>query len=196
MTLSKRYAAAVDYAVAAHAGQVRKGTSVPYVSHPLAVSALVIEYGGDEDQAIAALLHDVLEDCGEHHAPEIEALFGPRVHEIVWACTDGIAPPGGSKPGWQTRKNAYLAHLAEVREEALLVTLCDKLHNANAIRQDQLVIGQTIFARFSAGLEGTRWYYTSLCRVFADRLGVKHPALARLKALVDATYDVGQVMRP
>jgi len=180
--VTRRYAEAVAYACAAHRGQVRKGSETPYVAHPLAVSALVLQYGGDEDQAIAALLHDVLEDCGEKHALEIEAHFGPRVLGIVRACTDGVA---GEKAPWRQRKVAYIDHLQHVHEDALLVSLCDKLHNASAIHADLLRHGAAVFDRFTADADGTVWYYDSLAKVFQRRLS-GHPAVAALRREVDA----------
>ena len=109
--LSEKYREAVGYAAAAHAEQVRKGTNIPYVSHPIAVSALVVEHGGNEVQAIAALLHDVLEDCGAHHAPVIAERFGSEVLKIVEGLTDGVPDDHGVKPLWRERKELYLAHL-------------------------------------------------------------------------------------
>src|SRR3954451_22154486 len=101
--LSEKYSEAVGYAAAAHARQVRKDTSIPYISHPIAVSALVIEHGGNEVQAIAALLHDVLEDCGAHHAPVIAERFGIDVLKIVQGITDGVPDDRGVKPPWRMR---------------------------------------------------------------------------------------------
>src|SRR3954447_12380580 len=109
--LSEKYPEAVGYAATAHAGQVRKGTNIPYISHPIAVSALVIEHGGTEVQAVAALLHDVLEDCGAHHAPVIAERFGTEVLKIVGGLTDGMPDDRGVKAPWRERKKRYLAHL-------------------------------------------------------------------------------------
>ena len=140
MHLTNRFASAVDYARIAHTGQLRKGTRIPYFAHLIGVASLVLDYGGDEDQAIAGLLHDLLEDCGEEHEPAIREEFGERVALIVRACTDGTAE---SKAGeeteearlanWFVRKRAYLAHLGKAGDDVLLVSACDKLHNARAI---------------------------------------------------------------
>lgn len=105
--LSEKYPEAVGYAAAAHAEQVRKGTNIPYVSHPIAVSALVVEHGGNEIQAIAALLHEVLEDCGAHHASVIFKRFGGEVLNIVEGLTDGLPDACGVKPPWRERKERY-----------------------------------------------------------------------------------------
>ncbi len=174
MLLTDRYAEALTYAAAAHAGQTRKGTSIPYISHPLAVSALVIENGGSETQAIAALLHDVLEDCGARHAPEIEARFGADVLRIVEGMTDGLADESGRKPEWRQRKLAYLDHLRTADIETVLVASCDKLHNATAIADDHAMIGEDVFARFSQPKPETVWYYRQLADILLQRLGPMH----------------------
>lgn len=147
-----------------HGGQRRKGTAIPYVSHLMAVTALVLEHGGDEEQAIAALLHDAIEDCGAEHEAEIRACFGPRVAAIVRACTDAEVRP---KPPWRARKEAYLAHLEEAGADALLVSACDKLHNARAIVEDLRALGPAMMTRFNAGRYGTLWYYRALADAFA-----------------------------
>jgi (p)ppGpp synthase/HD superfamily hydrolase len=158
---------AIAYALAAHAGQVRKGTAIPYCSHLLAVCAIVQEHGGDDDLACAAMLHDTIEDCGAAHGPAIEAQFGPRVDGVVRACSDTDTQP---KPPWQARKEAYLAHLEEADADTLLVSCADKLHNARAIAMDLRTQGPTMLGRFNAPAGGTAWYYQALAEVFARRL--------------------------
>jgi GTP pyrophosphokinase len=175
--------AALDYAAEAHQRQVRKGTTAPYVSHLLGVASLVLENGGDEDQAIAGLLHDVLEDAGLEHAPAICERFGERVLAIVEACTDGTPDAAGKKAPWRERKKAYLQHLETTDVDALLVSACDKLHNARAIAMD-LGSGEDVFARFTGGLDGTAWYYRSLVHIFSKRLGVDHPLVLELATTV------------
>jgi (p)ppGpp synthase/HD superfamily hydrolase len=184
LALSDRYAKALAYAVDAHSGQVRKGTAIPYISHPIAVSALVIEHGGSEGQAIAALLHDVLEDCGAHHRPSIAERFGDEVLSIVEGLTDGLPDANGEKPPWRQRKEAYLAHLATTPSEIVLVSACDKVHNATAIADDHAVIGEKVFERFSQPKAGTVWYYRELARVIAERLGADHRLVGKLDAAV------------
>lgn len=163
-----RYSEALALAARAHEGQVRKGTSIPYITHPVAVSALVAQYGGDEDQQIAALLHDVLEDGGVYFAAEVEAGFGPRVLAIVQGCTDGSPDAAGKKAPWRERKEAYLAHLGEAGKDVWMVSGCDKLNNARAILDDLQTVGVAVFDRFTAKREGTLWYYSALSQVFTD----------------------------
>ena len=171
-----RFNQALALATEAHKGQVRKGTenahglAVPYITHPVAVAALVVRYGGDQDQAIAGLLHDVLEDGGPHWAEPIEAKFGERVLSIVRACTDGVPDATGKKPPWKERKVAYIAHLSNSTDESLLVSGCDKLHNLTCIVDDLREIGDTVFDRFTASKEQTIWYYTELAAVLAGRV--------------------------
>lgn len=163
----QRLAEAFAFAATAHAAQVRKGTPIPYVSHLMSVSALVLEHGGDEDQAIAGLLHDVIEDCGADHEPAIRERFGERVARIVRACTDTDTTP---KPPWQERKETYLRHLEQEGPEVLLVSACDKLHNARAIVSDQHDIGLAVFERFSASQVQVLWYYRTLAEIYRDKM--------------------------
>ena len=177
--MTPRFTKAITLAAKAHEGQERKGTGMPYITHPVAVAALVARYGGDEDQQIGALLHDVLEDAGEAWAPRI-AEFGERVLSIVRACTDGTPDATtGKKAPWQERKEAYLAHLADSPDDALLVSACDKLHNIQAIHLDLTEIGVAVFGRFKAGQEGTLWYYKSLAEIFQARQCAPASAIAR-----------------
>jgi (p)ppGpp synthase/HD superfamily hydrolase len=173
--LTDRFTRAVDYARIAHAAQVRKGSGIAYLYHPLAVASLVIEFGGNEDQAIAGLLHDVIEDCGQAHSAIIRAQFGNPVATIVEACTDGTAEgkaahsgPEAKRKDWMRRKLTYIAHLDQAADDTLLVSACDKLHNARAIVQD-LEAGQDVFARFTGTRDGTLAYYYSLAKLFEDR---------------------------
>lgn len=162
--LSDRYGEALVYALALHRDQLRKQTQVPYVSHLLAVSALVLENRGDEEQATAALLHDALEDQGDRTSyAEITARFGDRVAEIVRACTDTEQTP---KPPWRERKERYLAHLAGAGPDVLLVSCADKVHNARSIVADLRELGEQTWGRFNAGRDGQLWYYRSLGEIF------------------------------
>ena len=167
--LTQRLGQALALAVQAHDGQMRKGTAIPYIAHPMGVASIALEFGASEDQAIAALLHDALEDGGPHYAPLIEAQFGAAVLALVQACTDGVPDASGAKADWGERKRAYLAHLAEAPDEVLLVSGADKLHNARAIVSDLITIGPDVFKRFKAGREGTLWYYRALADVFTRR---------------------------
>ncbi len=162
---SRRFSDAFDYALLAHAGQTRKGTDVPCIAHCLAVAALALEAGGDEETAIAALLHDVVEDCGgPPRLEEIGNQFGETVARIVAECSDTDQAP---KPPWKARKQAWLDAFPRSSPSAQLVATCDKLHNARSILADLRTVGDAIWMRFSGGREGTLWYYASfiaLCR--------------------------------
>jgi (p)ppGpp synthase/HD superfamily hydrolase len=164
--LSNRFEAALIYALHVHAQQKRKGTTVPYISHLLAVAALVLEDGGSEDEAIAALLHDAIEDQGgEPIRQEIRQRFGDTVVQIVNGCTDTDETP---KPPWLERKNRYLDHLRGACPEVRRVSAADKLHNARAILTDLRRHGNVVWERFNGGREGTLWYYRRLVQVFRE----------------------------
>jgi GTP pyrophosphokinase len=169
--LSERFDDALGLASDLHRSQPRKGTEIPYVSHLLAVASLVIEAGGDEDQAIAALLHDAIEDQGTRiDRDDIAKRFGDRVVRIVEACTDEI--PGSIERTPENsldRKERYLVHLKTAPEEALLVSCADKLHNARSIARDLEVRGKPVWDRFNVGREGTLRYYKGLVTVFRER---------------------------
>jgi (p)ppGpp synthase/HD superfamily hydrolase len=173
--LTDRFDRALLYATHVHGGQVRKGTSTPYVAHLLAVAATVLEYGGDEDLAIAALLHDSVEDQGgKARLNDVRNRFGERVARIVEACSDSLADTGKGEPkaDSQTRKEAYVAHLEEADEDTLRVSLADKVHNARAILRDlrKPDIGDKVWSRFSQPKEKTIGYYRSLADVFCEQL--------------------------
>lgn len=163
--LTERYADALQLAWNLHRTQFRKGTTIPYVSHLIAVSSLALEHGANEDEAIAALLHDAVEDAGgEPTLDLIRVRYGDTVADIVVGCTDAYVDP---KPAWRPRKEAYLAHLANASGSVRLVSASDKLHNARSILSDLRVHGSALWPRFTAGKEGSLWYYRSLVQVFA-----------------------------
>ena len=165
--LTRRYESALVYATQLHATQKRKGTEVPYISHLLAVSGLVLEAGGGEDEAIAGLLHDGPEDQGgEATLHQIRQLFGERVGTIVAACSDTFE---SEKPAWRKRKEEYLKHLEDADASVLLVSCADKLHNARSILEDFHQVGDQLWQRFNASREETLWYYGALARVFGER---------------------------
>jgi (p)ppGpp synthase/HD superfamily hydrolase len=166
-------ATAAALAIELHAGQVRKGTTIPYVQHPLEVAATALRHGASPAQAAAALLHDVVEDCGGPPVLErVRACCGDAVAAMVMACTDAAPAPGEAKPPWRERKEAYLAHLEHVPVDALLVSAADKLSNAAAIVRDleDPAVGAAVWDRFTAGREGQRWYYAALAEVLGRRL--------------------------
>ncbi|MGH8054140.1 MAG: HD domain-containing protein [Stenotrophomonas sp.] len=173
--LTDKFIRAIDYARIAHAAHVRKGSNTPYIYHPLSVTCLIIEFGGNEDQAIAGVLHDVVEDCGGMHEHLIKAQFGSAVANIVMGCSDSTAEqkvrPDDARAmenEWLARKRSYLEHLRQAAAEVILVSACDKLHNARTIVQDleNPAMGLTVFKRFKGGTEGTLQYYQALSEIF------------------------------
>lgn len=166
--LTKKFERATHFAIRCHNGQHRKGSGAPYISHPMAVASLVLEYGGTETQAIAALLHDVIEDCGITHA-RIARMFGQAVARIVFECSDYFGPAGQPKPPWRERKERYVAHLASAHVSTLLVSAADKLHNARAIVHDVNHYGPKTWTRFNASPLEISWYYRSLIEAFRRR---------------------------
>jgi (p)ppGpp synthase/HD superfamily hydrolase len=175
-----------------HREQTRKGTGVPYVTHLLAVAAIVGESGGTEEEVIAALLHDAPEDAGgEARLEEIRVRFGKTVAGIVAGCSDTYEDP---KPPWRERKEAYVAHLAGASPSVRLVTAADKLHNVRSVLADYRALGEVLWDRFNGGRDGTLWYY----RAVADELAGDGPvanelgrATRELEALVGNTTGSG-----
>jgi (p)ppGpp synthase/HD superfamily hydrolase len=155
--LTDRFAEALSWAAILHQKQTRKANPTPYVAHLLAVSALVLEHGGDEDEAIAALLHDAIEDQGgQSTRQQIAERFGPRVASIVEGATESDQHP---KPPWRERKEAHLAHLAEADRSVQLIVAADKLHNARSLVADHELLGEAVWSHFRGGKTGTLWYY-------------------------------------
>jgi (p)ppGpp synthase/HD superfamily hydrolase len=167
--LTERFDKALEFASTLHREQRRKGTDVPYVSHLLAVCAIVLEHDGTEDEAIAALLHDGPEDQGgQPTLDRIRELFGTEVADIVAACTDTFEAP---KPEWLPRKVAYLGHLErESGPSVLLVSVSDKLHNLRAIRDDFAVVGSDLWRRFNGRPGQQLWYFRRLAAIYRERL--------------------------
>lgn len=164
MILSERFTEALTFATQLHATQIRKGSGVPYIAHLLGVASIALEYGANEDEAIAALLHDAIEDQGGATTrEEIRRRFGDTVTEIVDGCTDSDATP---KPPWRQRKEAYLAHIPTASPSVRLVSSADKLHNARSILNDYRLVSDSLWERFKGGKEGTLWYYRSLVTAF------------------------------
>lgn len=176
MSYSGRVLDALHLAMGLHHDQTRKGTAIPYVTHLWAVASLVGEFGGSEDQVIAALLHDAIEDQGEKITLDhIQGRFGPTVAEIVRDCTDADTIP---KPPWKVRKQQYLAHLATVSPVVKLVSAADKLHNARSILLDLRTHGHAVWSRFNAGADEQIWYYRGI--LDALRTGWTHEILDEL----------------
>lgn len=166
MILSHRFTQALVYATELHAEQIRKGSKVPYISHLLGVASIALEYGADEDEAIAALLHDAIEDQGGQTVrAEIRVRFGERVTEIVDGCTDTDTTP---KPPWAERKKAYIARISSTLPSVRLVSAADKLHNIRSILKDYRTQGDVVWDLFKGGKQGTLWYYRSLVAAFHE----------------------------
>ncbi len=187
MHMTSRYTEALGFAHEVHRTQMRKGKPVPYVAHLLAVSSIVMTHGGDEDQAIAALLHDAIEDQGDKTSEaDLRARFGPRVAEIVMACTDAWDRP---KPPWRARKEAYIAAFETKPEAARLVALADKTHNLEDMLEDHAQVGAALWPRFSAPAVEIAWYYRAMERLFSrlvpGALAARFAAnVARLEAII------------
>lgn len=158
--LGPRFLRAFDFAADKHRRQTRKGSTIPYIAHLIGVASLVLEAGGDEDLAIAALLHDVVEDCGgAERLKEVRRRFGKRVADIVDGCTDAYEMP---KPPWHERKVSYINRLKKENVGTRLVSAADKLHNVRSILSDYRALGESVWSRFNGGRDGTLWYYRTL----------------------------------
>ena len=192
--LTKAFALAAEL----HRSDRRKGTAIPYLAHPMAIAVLVLEHGGTDQQAAAALLHDVVEDHGgEPLLRQIETSLGPEVAAIVHDCSDSLVEDPSAKPPWRERKECYVAHLADAREvpeTSLLVSCADKLHNARAIVDDARAVGPALWARFHAGPAEISWYYRSLADMFSARLttGPAASLARRLAATVSEARGRGR----
>lgn len=161
--LTNRFSSALVYAHQLHVNQVRKGSNVPYISHLLSVAALVLEDGGDEDEAIAGLLHDAVEDCGGTPIlEEIRATFGERVASLVRECTESETFP---KPPWRERKERYLEQLKNSDAGTYRIAIADKLHNARSILMDYRRQGDAVWQKFKGGKEGTLWFYRAILAI-------------------------------
>lgn len=164
LVLTDRFQQALQHAAGLHERQWRKGTRIPYVSHLLSVCALVLENGGDEDEAIAALLHDAVEDQGGRPTlDDIRRRFGEKVARIVDGCTDADTIP---KPPWRERKERYIEHIRRAPPEVVRVSAADKLHNARCILADLRTQGNAVWGRFTADREGVLWYYRTLTEAY------------------------------
>jgi (p)ppGpp synthase/HD superfamily hydrolase len=182
MTPSPRFERALVFASELHRTQKRKQTRIPYVSHLLAVASLVLEHGGTEDEAIAALLHDAIEDQGGDRARRaIRRRFGQKVVDIVDGCTDAEVIP---KPPWKERKEAYVRHLEGASKSIRLVSAADKLHNARSILADYRLHGDRVWRRFTKGKEHQLWYYQALLKAFTAH--GRTPLVDELERVVSA----------
>jgi (p)ppGpp synthase/HD superfamily hydrolase len=164
--LSDKFTTALVYATELHAKQIRKGSGVPYIAHLLGVASIALEYGANEEEAIAALLHDAIEDQGGAKIrAEIQHRFGETVAAIVEGCTDTDITP---KPPWRERKQAYIDHIIHASPSVRLVSAADKLYNAQSILKDYRQVGDNLWQRFTGKKAGTLWYYRSLVDAFCQ----------------------------
>jgi len=188
--LSDRFLKAFSIASTLHGNQLRKASQIPYIAHLLAVAALVLENGGTEDQAIAALLHDAVEDQGGLDTlNKIRDEFGDYVADLVDGCTDSYTQP---KEEWKPRKLAYLEKLKNASDDVLLISLADKVHNARSILRDLHITGENTWDKFKGKKSGTLWYYQSLAKTFDD---APYPILKNeLRNLVDEIQTLANLM--
>lgn len=192
LVFSKRFISALGYAASIHARQIRKRTERPYIGHLLGVTSIVIEYGGDEDMAIAALLHDAVEDQGGlPRLREIRKKFGKRVGHIVDGCTDAYTEP---KAPWLDRKRDYIARVAGEDQEVRLVSAADKLSNARETLFELRVHGDAVFERFAGKKIGTLWYYRELITTF--RRAGSNPLVEELDRVVTELESLAGVAQP
>jgi (p)ppGpp synthase/HD superfamily hydrolase len=164
--LSPQFGKALIYATRIHGGKLRKKTRIPYIAHILGVTAIALEYGANETEAIAALLHDAVEDCGgAKRLRDIERKFGKKIARIVEGCTDTDQTP---KPPWLQRKKAYVDHVRHASMPTKMVSASDKLHNLRAILMDYRQEGEKLWSRFNGGKQGALWYYRALVNAFGS----------------------------
>lgn len=181
--LGDRFAEALSYAARLHATQTRKAKDTPYIAHLLGVASLAIDGGADEDEAIAAVLHDAVEDQGgEPTRAEIERRFGARVAELVVALSDSLVDTsdGSKKEPWQVRKDRYIEHLRHADRSVRLLAACDKLHNLRELVEDHRRLGDDVWSHFSAGPEKQLWFYRTVVGVLTE--GSSGPVFDRLRA--------------
>lgn len=185
-----RITEAQNYAASLHSNQTRKSTGIPYITHLWTVAATVAEFGGTEEQFIAALLHDAAEDQGgEATLEDIRKRFGDDVAQMVAGCSDTFETP---KPAWKQRKETYLSHLREASDSVVLISCCDKLHNSRSIVRDLRTVGNAVWDRFTGGRDGSLWYYKSLLRIYKDRM-LPTPLVLELEQCVEEMHALADI---
>jgi (p)ppGpp synthase/HD superfamily hydrolase len=189
LTTTERFESAMAYAHQVHRNQRRKGTGIPYIAHVLGVTAIAIEYGANEDEAIGALLHDAAEDGGgEQTLAYIRAQFGDAVADIVLGCSDSLVEDPEDKLPWLERKENYLAHLENASPSVCLVSAADKLHNVRSIIRDYREHGEEIWNRFQGRRDGTLWYYETVAHTLLRRY--RSQLTRDLQEAVDDLLDI------
>jgi (p)ppGpp synthase/HD superfamily hydrolase len=190
--LTERFETALAYAARLHAGQRRKGADIPYISHLIGVAGIALDFGADEDEAIAALLHDAVEDKGGLAVlEEIRSRYGGRVADIVDGCTDSYVAP---KPPWRQRKEEYLRKAPGASKSVRLVSAADKLHNVQAILRDHRQVGEAVWDRFNAPPGDILWYYSSIVEAF--RSSGSDPLVEELGRQVEALRSIVRTRHP
>lgn len=180
--MSRRFVEALEFANEAHGDQARKGTNIPYISHLLIVAGIVLEHGGDEDEAIAALLHDTVEDCGGRTVMEkIRQRFGEKIAGLVDGCTETDIRP---KPPWKERKECYIAKIKNSNPSVRLISCADKIHNAQSILYDYRSAGEKVWDRFNSDKKETLWFYRSLVKVYRES-GDARPIFNEIERVVN-----------
>ena len=196
--LSERFDEALRYARTQHADHHRKGSAIPYLSHLIQVSGLVLEFGGDEDEAIVGLLHDAPEDTGgEPVLREIQRRFGDKVAAYVEENSDSLVEDALQKADWHERKAAYLAAIGHKSESGCLVSICDKLHNARSLITDYRSVGEDLWDRFKAGRKDTLAHYEHLVEAFRARAATcprLQPPFLELEETVRRLVDLTRVL--
>jgi len=192
LILSPKFEQALLYAATIHAGQTRKGSTIPFLAHLMGVASIALEHGADENQAIAALLHDAVERAGgQARLEDIRARFGEKVAEIV---EGGTQPKGNPEPPWRARKAAFIAHLPRALDSVRLVAAADKLHNARTLLRDLRALGDSAWDRYSGGKEGMLWYYRCLVQAFKTA-GV-NPLVEELEHVVAEIERLSKIKDP
>ncbi len=185
MSYSPKLAEAFTFAHRVHAGQLRKDGRTPYITHPMAVAALIGEHGGTEREVVAGLLHDCVEDGdGQTTLAEIRTVFGDEVAEIVWGCSDADEHP---KPPWRARKEAFIQALRDAPSSVKQVVAADKVHNARALHALLLDRGEETWSEFAGGCDGTLWYYREM--LDALNTGWNSPLLDVLRGEIERLQD-------
>lgn len=195
MFLSLKLSKAVHYAAEVHKTQKRKGTDIPYIAHLLAVASIALEYGANEDEAIAALLHDAPEDAGgQDRLEEIRQQFGDIVADIVQDCSDTFDIP---KPPWKKRKKEYIDSIKGKSSSSRFVSAADKLHNARSILLDYRTIGDALWPRFATGKVDVLWYYRSLVTAYGVGGSFRRQGFGDLlKDLNDVVSEIHRLTAP